>query len=136
MLAGHKFTWSFLRAAVSFPIIGIDFLIHHSLLLDAACGRLSAPSSGIYISLSRQSSSPTATILLPELLAASVPATAPAAAAMPSAPSAAPTAAFLLPEPSAATLVLVLGLVLEPVPVPGMALALVLVLVLVQHPQG
>ena len=82
MLAGHKFTWSFLRAAVSFPIIGIDFLIHHSLLLDAACGRLSATSSGIYISLSRQSSSPTATILLPELLAASVPATAPAAAAM------------------------------------------------------
>ena len=136
MLAGHKFTWSFLRAAVSFPIIGIDFLIHHSLLLDVAHGRLSAPSSGICISLSRQSSGPTTAILLPELLAASVPATVPAAAAAatPSAPSAAPTAAILLPEPSAATLVLVLGLVLEPVPVPGMALALVLVLV--QHPQG
>ena len=105
MLAGHKFTWSFLRAAVSFPIIGIDFLIHHSLLLDVAHGRLSAPSSGICISLSRQSSGPTTAILLPELLAASVPATVPTAAtaATPSAPSAAPTAAILLPEPSAAT---------------------------------
>jgi hypothetical protein len=76
MLAGRKFTWSFLRAAVSFPIIGIDFLIHHGLLLDAARGRLSAASSGAYFPLSRQPSGPTAAILLPEPAAVAAPAPA------------------------------------------------------------
>jgi hypothetical protein len=73
MLAGRKFTWSFLRAAVTFPIIGIDFLIHHGLLLDAALGRLSTASSGVCIPLSRQSSGPTAAIWLPEPAAAPSP---------------------------------------------------------------
>jgi hypothetical protein len=79
-LAGRQFTWSFLRAAVSFPIIGIDFLIHHGLLLDAARGRLSAASAGTSIPLSRQPSGPTAAILLPEPAAAAATAPAPAAA--------------------------------------------------------
>jgi len=93
MLASHKFTWSFLHASVSFPIISIDFLIHQGLLLEAARGHISASSSGTCIPLSRQSSCPTAAILLPELPAASVHATAPAAAAAaaPSSTSAAST---------------------------------------------
>jgi hypothetical protein len=35
-----KFTWSFLLAAVSFPIIGVDFLRHFKLLIDPAANRL------------------------------------------------------------------------------------------------
>ncbi len=35
-----KFTWTFLLAAVSFPIIGVDFLIHFKLLIDPAANRL------------------------------------------------------------------------------------------------
>jgi hypothetical protein len=35
--------WQFLLAAVSFPILGVDFLRHHSLVVDVANLRLSAP---------------------------------------------------------------------------------------------
>ena len=31
---GRKFSWTFLLAAVSFPIIGVDFLRHHQLMVD------------------------------------------------------------------------------------------------------
>jgi len=64
--AGRDFPWSFLRAEVAFPIIGIDFLRHHQLLLDAAADRLYLGRSGRFISLSRQVSGPTAAIILPE----------------------------------------------------------------------
>ncbi len=39
-LDGHHFPWIFLRAAVDFAILGVDFLSHFNLLVDAASGRL------------------------------------------------------------------------------------------------
>jgi hypothetical protein len=39
-LEGEPYSWSFLRAAVKFPILGIDFLRHFRLLVDAAGNRL------------------------------------------------------------------------------------------------
>jgi len=33
--SGRSFSWTFLRTKVAFPIIGIDFLHHHRLQLDA-----------------------------------------------------------------------------------------------------
>ncbi len=39
-LNGHLFPWVFLRAAVNFAILGIDFLSNFNLLVDAAAGRL------------------------------------------------------------------------------------------------
>ena len=38
--AGQSFLWRFLRAAVAFPLLGTDFLIHHKLLVDLANMRL------------------------------------------------------------------------------------------------
>jgi len=40
LLHGRRFEWTFLLAAVTFPIIGVDFLIHHCLLVDPAANRL------------------------------------------------------------------------------------------------
>jgi hypothetical protein len=37
---GEPYTWSFLRAAVKFPILGIDFLRHFRLLVDPAGNHL------------------------------------------------------------------------------------------------
>jgi hypothetical protein len=37
---GRKFSWTFLLAAVSFPIIGVDFLGHHLLMVDPAANTL------------------------------------------------------------------------------------------------
>jgi hypothetical protein len=37
---GRKFSWTFLLAAVSFPIIGVDFLRHHQLMVDPAANSL------------------------------------------------------------------------------------------------
>ena len=37
---GRLFTWDFLLADISFPILGIDFLKHFHLLVDPAAGRL------------------------------------------------------------------------------------------------
>jgi hypothetical protein len=37
---GGRFAWIFLLADVQFPIIGIDFLRHFSLLVDIATGHL------------------------------------------------------------------------------------------------
>ncbi len=37
---GERYTWSFLLAAVQFPILGVDFLRANSLIVDAAAGRL------------------------------------------------------------------------------------------------
>jgi hypothetical protein len=43
-IGGVPRQWTFLLAAVSFPILGIDFLHHHSLVVDVANQRLSSPS--------------------------------------------------------------------------------------------
>ncbi len=37
---GKKFKWTFLLAAVSFPIIGVDFLRHYQLMVDPASNML------------------------------------------------------------------------------------------------
>jgi predicted aspartyl protease len=37
---GRDFSWPFLLAAVEFPILGVDFLKHHGLLVDPAKCRL------------------------------------------------------------------------------------------------
>jgi hypothetical protein len=37
---GKHFTWTFLLAAVSFPIIGVDFLCHFGLMVDPAANAL------------------------------------------------------------------------------------------------
>ncbi len=42
-IGGVPRQWQFLLAAVSFPIFGVDFLCHHSLVVDVANLRLSSP---------------------------------------------------------------------------------------------
>jgi hypothetical protein len=42
-IGGLPRQWTFLLAAVSFPILGIDFLRHHSLVVDMANQQLSSP---------------------------------------------------------------------------------------------
>jgi hypothetical protein len=42
-IGGLPRQWTFLLAAVSFPILGIDFLRHHSLVVDVANQQLSSP---------------------------------------------------------------------------------------------
>jgi hypothetical protein len=37
---GQRFSWNFLLAEVDFPILGVDFLRHHRLAVDAATGQL------------------------------------------------------------------------------------------------
>ena len=37
---GRRFAWTFLLADVQFPIIGVDFLRHHRLLVDPAHNKL------------------------------------------------------------------------------------------------
>ena len=37
---GRRFSWTFLLAAVSFPIIGVDFLRHFKLMVDPAANAL------------------------------------------------------------------------------------------------
>jgi len=40
---GEEFTWPLLLADVNFPILGLDFLRHHQLLVDPAANRLVSP---------------------------------------------------------------------------------------------
>ena len=40
MFHGRRFTWNFLLAAVSFPIVGVDFLRHFQLMVDSAANML------------------------------------------------------------------------------------------------
>jgi hypothetical protein len=50
LLAGQEYQWNFIQAAVSFPILGIDFLKHFELLVDVVSEKLiprsSVPCSG------------------------------------------------------------------------------------------
>ena len=48
-LGGMKFTWSFLKAAVKFPLIGADFLRSFKLLVDLDGGNLTVKKSGYKI---------------------------------------------------------------------------------------
>jgi hypothetical protein len=60
---GRAFPWQFLRAAVAFPILGLDFLKHHQLCLDAAGGKLIQLQSGAVIPLCRRGSGPSASVV-------------------------------------------------------------------------
>ena len=44
-LGGHWYEWTFLLAAVQFPILGVDFLRAFNLLVDSAGGRLGWPAA-------------------------------------------------------------------------------------------
>jgi hypothetical protein len=63
-LGGLPFTWKFLRAAVAFPILGLDFLKANSLLLDATDAQLVHKPSGTAVPLCRRASGPNAAIIL------------------------------------------------------------------------
>ncbi len=42
-LNGRRFEWTFLLAAASYPIIGVDILRHYGLLVNPAANRLVDP---------------------------------------------------------------------------------------------
>jgi hypothetical protein len=46
------FSWRFLLAAVSFPIIGADFIKHYGLIVDLASNLILSPKLNIRIELS------------------------------------------------------------------------------------
>ena len=60
----HVFQWFFLRAAVTFPIVGVDFLIASHLLMEVADNRLVDTATGNTLRLTRQPSGPTASVVL------------------------------------------------------------------------
>jgi hypothetical protein len=59
---GRVFTWPFLLAAVDFPILGVDFLKHHSLMVDPANNRLVSAQGSCYPTLEHPSP-PTASVV-------------------------------------------------------------------------
>jgi len=73
---GRSFEWSFLRADVSFAILGVDFLRTNKLLVDVAANSLVDSSTGDRFSLTGQPSGHTASIMLPANVAMRVPAPA------------------------------------------------------------
>jgi len=81
VFSGRRFKWRFLLAAVSFPILGIDFLQEFNLLVDVAGRRLVSASTGEKLLLAARSSGPTAAVLLPadagRVLAPSPPSASP-----------------------------------------------------------
>ena len=66
---GRTFEWSFLRADVSFSILGVDFLRANRLLVDIAANSLVDSSIGDQFSLTGQPSGYTASIILPANMA-------------------------------------------------------------------
>jgi hypothetical protein len=59
---GRDFTWPFLLAAVDFPILDVDFLKQHSLLVDPANCRLVSAQGDVLGAISR-ASPPTASVV-------------------------------------------------------------------------
>jgi hypothetical protein len=62
---GRTFEWSFLRADVSFAILGVDFLRANKLLVDVASNSLVDSATGDTFRLIEQPSGHTASIMLP-----------------------------------------------------------------------
>ena len=65
---GRTFEWSFLRADVSFAILGVDTLRNNKLLVDVASNSLVDSATGDRFSLTGQPSGHTASIMLPASL--------------------------------------------------------------------
>ena len=65
MFSRHLFKWQFIRAAILFPILGVDFLQAFSLLVDAGGRWMVSTSTGEALLLAACSSGPTAAMLLP-----------------------------------------------------------------------
>jgi len=80
-LAGQAFEWRFLLAAVSFPILGIDFLEAHRFLVDPSQRRLVQAASGHVVPLEVLPSGPTASVVTPSFTAAGLVPAAPASEA-------------------------------------------------------
>jgi hypothetical protein len=59
---GRPFSWPFLLAAVDFPIIGVDFLKQHGLMVDPANNRLVNAQGESFPTLAR-ASPPTASVV-------------------------------------------------------------------------
>jgi hypothetical protein len=66
---GCQFNWRFLLAAVSFPILGIDFMQSYGLMVDVAGHRLVSTANSEALLLAARSSGPTAAVLLPTSVA-------------------------------------------------------------------
>ena len=66
---GHTFKWSFLRADVSFTILGVDLMRANKLLVDVTANTLVDSSTGDQFSLTGQPSGYTASIMLPANMA-------------------------------------------------------------------
>ncbi len=56
MLHGRRTTWNFLLAAISFHIIGVDFLQHFKLMVDMLVDKASLQSFAMVSSLTAASS--------------------------------------------------------------------------------
>ena len=63
--AGRPFRWRFLQAAVSFPILGADFLAAHRLAVELHASRLVDTGSGAVLPLQRRPCGPSAATAVP-----------------------------------------------------------------------
>ena len=68
-LAGRPYRGRFIKAAVSFPILGIDFLRQHGFSVDVPGNRLVNAATGDAVPLTVRHSGPTAAIAVPALQA-------------------------------------------------------------------
>jgi hypothetical protein len=65
LFGGRRFEWTFLLAAVTFPIIGVDFLRYFRLLVDPAANRLVDPHTSEAITAVSGSPTPTTWCISP-----------------------------------------------------------------------
>jgi hypothetical protein len=63
--SNRTFQWRFMHAAITFPILGVDFLRANNLLVDTAGCRLVDGNTGDILRLTRQPSGHTASVVLP-----------------------------------------------------------------------
>jgi len=63
--SGRTFEWTFLRADVAFPILGVDFLRNNKLMVDVASNTLVDSTTGDTFALSELPSGYTASVVLP-----------------------------------------------------------------------
>jgi hypothetical protein len=100
--SGRLFTWRFLQAAVSFPILGVDFLRAHNLLVDVTAGRLTDGFSGEHLAAVSSPSGPTASVVY-AATAHNVGRVFPLPGASPPSPGSSPPSAGSSPPPSSSS---------------------------------